>query len=425
MIYMNLAHMSGLEKDYINEAFETNWVVPLGPNVNGFERDLEAYMHDVNQHVVGDSSLNEKRVVALSSGTAAVHLGLIDVGVRPGDEVLCQSLTFCASVNPAVYLNAKPIMIDSEPETYNMNPQLLELAIKDRIARTGKRPKAIVLVHLYGMPAKVDQIMEIARRYDIPVMEDAAEALGSTFDGQLCGSFGQYGVWSFNGNKMITTSGGGALICPNEESKRNAIFYATQAKEPTPYYQHEVVGFNYRLSNICAGIGRGQMTVLDEHIAHHRMLHDFYVEAFGDTKGIHVHSAPDARMKPNYWLVTIQIDPGAKVVIDGAESEVRSVESEGGQPNDNVEQLRVWLEENGIESRALWKPMHCMPVYRNGAVTRRVAEGVVCNEAPQAASYTDGTSERLFQRGLCLPSGPHVTVADARRVVDCIRQAVR
>lgn len=424
MIYMNLAHMSGREKDFIDEAFDTNWVVPLGPNVNGFEQDLEVYMNDVNQHVESGCALCEKRVVALSSGTAAVHLGLIDVGVESGDEVLCQSLTFCASVNPAVYLNAKPIMIDSEAETYNMDPMLLEVAIKDRIKCTGRVPKAIVLVHLYGMPAKVDEIMKIAKKYDIPVMEDAAEALGSTFDGQLCGSFGQYGVWSFNGNKMITTSGGGALICPNAESKQNAIFYATQAKEPIPYYQHEVVGFNYRLSNICAGIGRGQMTVLKEHIAHHRMLHDFYAEAFRSTPGITVHSAPSPRMNPNYWLTTILIEPNVRIVIDGVESDARSVKSYGGQPNDNVEQLRIWLDQNSIESRAIWKPMHCMPVYHRNSVARQVAPGVLCNESLKAASYTNGTSESLFHRGLCLPSGPHVSLEDVKYIVECIKKVV-
>lgn len=404
---MNLAHLSGREKDFINEAFDTNWVVPLGPNVNGFEADLEAYMNETNANVTESQNLNKKRVVALSSGTAAVHLGLLDIGVQAGDEVLCQSLTFCASVNPAIYLGAKPILIDSEPDTYNMNPALLEKAILDRIRITGRKPKAIVLVHLYGMPAKVDEIMVIAARHKIPVMEDAAEALGSTFDGQLCGTFGQYGVWSFNGNKMITTSGGGALICPNIESKKNAIFYATQAKEPIPYYQHKNIGFNYRLSNICAGIGRGQMTVLKEHIAHHRMLHDIYTHLFEGVEGITVHSAHNKRFNPNYWLTTILIDPSVKIFINGKESPVRSIKSEGGQPNDNVEQLRIYLEQNGIESRALWKPLHCMPAYS------------------KYPAYIDGVSESLFKRGLCLPSGPHVSIDDAKTIVRLIKEVLR
>lgn len=404
MIYMNLAHMSGREKEFVNEAFDTNWVVPLGPNVNGFEEDLERYMHEVNATVAHSEMLNEKRVAALSSGTASVHLGLIDVGVKAGDEVICQSLTFCASVNPVIYLGAKPVLIDSEPETYNMDPELLEHAIRDRMAKTGKKPKAIVLVHLYGMPARVDAIMSIASKHDIPVMEDAAEALGSTFDNQLCGTFGQYGVWSFNGNKMITTSGGGALICPNAESKKNAIFFATQAKEPIPYYQHENVGFNYRLSNICAGIGRGQMTILREHIAHHRMLHEIYVREFEDVKGITVHSAADPRMNPNYWLTTILIDPSVTITDENLRN-VQSVRSSGGQPNDNVEQLRLLLLQNEIESRPLWKPLHCMPAYSD------------------YARYVNGTSESLFRRGLCLPSGPHVSVDDAIKIAELIKKS--
>lgn len=414
-IYMCLAHMSGNEKHFIDEAFETNWVVPLGPNVNGFEHDLEEFMREQGEKSQLDCPSDQKRVCALSSGTAAVHLGLIDVGVRAGDEVICQSLTFCASVNPITYLGAKPILIDSEPLTYNMDPDLVERAIQDRIAKTGRCPKAIILVHLYGMPAQVDRIMEIARRYHIPVMEDAAEALGSMYKGRMCGTFGQYGVWSFNGNKMITTSGGGALICPNEESKRNAIFYATQAKEPTPYYQHEVVGFNYRLSNICAGIGRGQMTVLRDHIAHHRHVHEMYVELLKDIPGISVHCAPNSpsveqdgrkTYDSNYWLTTILLDKEVRILVDGKPSEVHTVVSEGGQPNDNVEQLRVLLDDKGIESRALWKPMHCMPVYQH------------------APAYLNGVSEDLFHRGLCLPSGPCVSDEDVRYIVQCIKDAV-
>lgn len=403
-IHLCLAKMSGREMDYVKEAFDTNWVVPLGPNVNGFEEDLENFIYH-NQEV-SIPAAKGKKVVALSSGTAAVHLGLIDVGVRAGDEVICQSLTFCASVNPTMYLGAKPILIDSERDTYNMDPNLVEAAIKDRIAKTGRTPKAIILVHLYGMPAKVDKIIEIARRYDIPVMEDAAEALGSIYKGQLCGTFGRYGVWSFNGNKMITTSGGGALICPDEESKKNAIFYATQAKEPTPYYQHEVIGFNYRLSNICAGIGRGQMTVLSDHINHHRYIHDLYVNAFKDVDGISVHTAPSADYRPNYWLTTILVDSHVQIKCHGKPSSVRSVESEGGQPNDNIEQLRIYLNECGVESRALWKPMHKMPVYK---------------EVPH---YLNGISEELFQQGLCLPSGPCVTKEDVAYIAAKIKECM-
>lgn len=392
-IYLCLAHMSeaGLEQKYIQEAFDTNWVVPLGPNVNAFESSLETF--------VGKN----KNVVTLGSGTAAVHLGLLGLGVRAGDEVICQSFTFCASVNPVVYLGAKPVFVDSEAETYNMDPELLEAAIKDRIAKTGKKPKAIVPVHLYGMPAQMDRIMEVANRYGIAVMEDAAEAMGSTFDGQLCGTFGQYGVWSFNGNKMITTSGGGALICPSEETKKDAIFYATQAKENYPYYQHEHLGYNYRLSNICAGIGRGQLTVLDDHITHHRHVHDLYVDALKGIEYIQVHSTPGARMNSNYWLTTILLDPAAHIV--GMDS-VFSPRTDGGQPNDNVEQLRVYLESKGIESRPLWKPMHVQPIYRN------------------CPAYVNGVSESIFQRGLCLPSGPCVSDDDVKYIVDCIREAI-
>ena len=392
-IYLCLAHMSeaGLEQKYIQEAFATNWVVPLGPNVYAFESSLETF--------VGKN----KYVAALGSGTAAVHLGLHGLEVGPGDEVICQSFTFCASVNPVVYLGATPVFVDSESETYNMDPDLLEAAIKDRIAKTGKMPKAIVPVHLYGMPAQMDRIMEISNRYGIAVMEDAAEAMGSTFDGWLCGTFGQYGVWSFNGNKMITTSGGGALICPDEESKKSAIFLATQAKLPTPYYQHEQVGFNYRLSNICAGIGRGQMTVLQGHINHHRHVHQLYVEAFKDCPQLQVHNPSDPRLNSNYWLTTVLLDPTAKVKSKEA---ILSPKSEGGQPNDNVEQLRVYLSEHGIESRPLWKPMHCQPVFRD------------------CPAYINGISENLFHRGLCLPSGPCVTDDDVKYIINCIKEAI-
>lgn len=395
--------MSGREMNYINEAFEQNWVVPLGPNVDGFERDLEEFM---NVEEPSPEPSSQKRIVALSSGTAAVHAGLIDVGVRAGDEVICQSLTFCASVNPVVYLGARPVLVDSEPATWNLSPDLMEEAIKDRIRRTGRTPKAIVPVHLYGMPAEMDRIMEIADRYDIPVMEDAAEAIGSKYKGQLCGTFGRYGVWSFNGNKMITTSGGGALICPCEESKRNAIYYATQAKLPTPYYQHEVIGFNYRLSNICAGIGRGQMTVLRDHIAHHRHIQALYEAAFAHIEGIEVHVRPSEAFDSNYWLCTILIDEHLHVM--GQETVYDAVEIRTDcEPNANVEAMRVFLDKKGIEARPLWKPMHKQPVYKD------------------APAYVNGVSESLFRRGMCLPSGPCVTDEDVHYIIESIKEAIR
>lgn len=409
-IYLCLAHMSeaGLEQKYIQEAFDTNWVVPLGPNVNGFEADLESF--------VGE----EKKVVALSAGTAAVHLALIACGVKPGDEVICQSFTFCASCNPITYLGATPVLVDSEADTWNMDPVLLEEAIKDRIAKTGKKPKAIVPVYLYGMPAKLDEIMEIADRYDIPVIEDAAEGFGSKYKGRVCGTFGKYGVLSFNGNKMITTSGGGALICPDMETKNKIMFYATQAREAYPYYQHEEIGYNYRMSNICAGIGRGQMTIADEHIAHHRRIAELYEKAFADVKGITFHKECDG-MESNYWLSTILLDPNLKVkgeenayaeTIKGAVGGAAGVLHGGGsvhtdcEPNVNVEAMRIALDALGIESRPLWKPMHKQPVFKN------------------APAYVNGVSEDLFHRGLCLPSGPCVTDEDVEFVVKSILMSV-
>ncbi len=370
-IYLCLAHMSGTEMSYIQEAFDTNWVVPLGPNVNAFEADLERF--------VG----RDKKVVALSAGTAAIHLGLIQLGVKPGDEVICQSFTFCASANPVTYLGATPVFVDSEEETWDMDPALLETAIQDRIKKTGKKPKAIIPVHLYGMPAKIDEILAIAAHYEIPVLEDAAEALGSEYKGRKCGTFGHFGALSFNGNKMITTSGGGALVVPDEEAKKKTMFYATQAREPFPYYQHEEIGYNYRMSNICAGIGRGQMTVLEEHIAHHRHVHDLYAKAFADMEGITLHHAPNADYNPNYWLSTILIDP-EKTGFD-------------------YEQLRVALDAANVETRPLWKPMHLQPVYKDNPC------------------YVDGTSEKLFQKGLCLPAGPYVTDRDVAYIVEEIR----
>lgn len=405
-IYLCLAHMSGEEQKFIKEAFDTNWVVPLGPNVNGFEADLEAF--------VGE----DKRVVALSAGTAAVHLALIACGVKAGDEVLCQTFTFCASANPITYLGAKPIFIDSEADTWNMDPELLEKAIIDRIEKTGKKPKAIVPVYLYGMPAKLEEIMAISRKYDIPVIEDAAEGFGSKYDGQICGTFGKFGVLSFNGNKMITTSGGGALICPDAEAKNEIMFYATQAREAYPYYQHEQIGYNYRMSNICAGIGRGQMTVAEEHIAHHKHLCDLYRELLKDVEGITLHENSSERFDSNFWLNTVLLDPSLKVkgqehayetAVQGAVGGAAGVTHASSslhtdcEPNANVEAMRVVLDKAGIEARPLWKPMHKQPVFAD------------------APAYLNGVSEELFKCGLCLPSGPCVTDEDARYIVEQIK----
>ena len=371
-IYLCLAHMSGNEMKYIQEAFDTNWVVPLGPNVNAFEKDLEQF--------AGEG----KQVVALSAGTAAVHLAMVYLGIKPGDEVICQSFTFAASCNPIVYQGATPVFVDSEEATWNMDPNLLEDAIKDRIKKTGKKPKAIVPVYLYGMPAYIDEIMEVARRYDIPVIEDAAEGFGSKYKGQMCGTFGEFGIMSFNGNKMITTSGGGALICPNEDVKRKIMFYATQARENMPYYLHKEIGYNYRMSNICAGIGRGQMTVAEEHIRHHQKLAKAYQQALADIDGIRVHLAPEDYMESNYWLNTIIVD-----------------EKKTGYTYD---ELRIKLDSCGIESRPLWKPMHSQPVYKD------------------APAYVNGVSERLFEQGLCLPSGPMVDDKAFQRIIGAIKK---
>lgn len=409
-IYLCLAHMSGNEMKYIQEAFDTNWVVPLGPNVNGFEADLKAFAGE------------NKEVVALSAGTAAVHLALLACGVKPGDEVLVQTFTFCASSHPVTYLGATPVFVDSEPDTWNMDPQLLETVIKDRMEKTGRKPKAIVPVYLYGMPAKIDEILAVAEKYDIPVIEDAAEGLGSRYDGRVCGTFGRYGVLSFNGNKMITTSGGGALICPDEAAKQKIMFYATQARESYPYYQHEEIGYNYRMSNICAGIGRGQMTVLNEHIAHHQHIAKLYKELLADVKGITLHENPSPRYDSNYWLNTILLDEDLKVkgeerayaaAIQGAVGGAAGVTHEAKtlhtdcEPNRNVEAMRMALDEAGIESRPLWKPMHKQPVYRNNPC------------------YVNGVSEALFKRGLCLPSGPCVTDEDVRYIVEQIKACLQ
>lgn len=372
-IYLCLAHMSGNELKYIQEAFDTNWVVPLGPNVNGFEADLESF--------VGE----QKKVVALSAGTAAVHLALVALGVTHGDEVICQSFTFAASSNPVTYLGATPVFVDSEKDTWNMDPYLLRKAIEDRIQKTGRKPKAIIPVYLYGMPAKLEEIIAIAKEYNIPIVEDAAEGLGSRYKGRICGTFGEYGVLSFNGNKMITTSGGGALICPNEEAKKRIMFYATQAREPYPYYQHEEIGYNYRMSNICAGIGRGQMTILDEHLQHHRHICRCYDEAFAESQAVKVHLNPSTDYDSNYWLTTITIDPDINVT---------------------PEELRQTLEKENIESRHLWKPMHTQPVYK---------------DAPR---YVNGVSENLFAHGLCLPSGPYVTDEHVLRIASIIKKHI-
>lgn len=390
-IYLCLAHMSGEEQKYIKDAFDTNWVVPLGPNVNAFEEDLSAFVNRTD----GENLLPHKEVVALSAGTAAIHLGLIMLGVERGDEVICQSFTFAASANPIVYQGATPVFVDSEDGTYNMDPVLLEEAIKDRIAKTGRKPKAIIVVYLYGMPAYIDEIMSVAKKYDIPVLEDAAEAFGSTYKGQVCGTFGAYGALSFNGNKMITTSGGGALICPDEESKKKVMFYATQAREPYPYYHHEKIGYNYRMSNICAGIGRGQMAVADEHIAHHRTLHQLYVDLFADNAAVAVHSVPERYMQSNYWLTTIRLNA---VNVDSA-----AMGSCDVAPDAKVLNLQKELDSQGIETRPLWKPLHLHPVFKD------------------APSYTNGVSERLFRCGLCLPSGPCVSEEQAMMIAMAIK----
>ena len=381
--------------------------MPLGPNVNGFEKDLETF--------VGQ----DKRVVALSAGTAAVHLSLIACGVKPGDEVIVQSFTFCASSHPITYLGATPVFVDSEKETWNMDPELLEEAIKDRIAKTGKKPKAIVPVALYGMPYRIDRIMEIADRYEIPVVEDAAEGFGSKFNGQVLGTFGKYGVLSFNGNKMITTSGGGALITPDEDSWREIMMYATQYRESYPYYQHEKIGYNYRMSNICAGIGRGQMTVVDNHIEHHKHVQKLYEELLADVPGIKVHSQPTTgEYDSNYWLCTITIDENVKVkgqenayktivtgAVGGAAGVIHAAESATTdcQPNDNVEAMRVALDLAGVEARPVWKPMHKQPVYKD------------------APAYVNGVSEAIFKVGMCLPAGPYVSDDDVKYIVDTIK----
>ncbi|ERI89315.1 DegT/DnrJ/EryC1/StrS aminotransferase family protein [Bacteroides pyogenes F0041] len=419
-IYLCLAHMSeeGWEQKYIKEAFDTNWVVPMGPNVNAFEQDLAEF---ANSKTDGSAPLNRK-VVCLSAGTAAVHLALIACGVQAGDEVCVQSFTFCASSHPITYLGAKPLFIGSEKETWNMDPELLEKAIIDRKEKTGRYPKAIVPVALYGMPYQIDKIMTIADKYGIPVIEDAAEGMGSRFNGQVLGTFGKFGVLSFNGNKMITTSGGGALICRNEENANTIMWYATQARDAYPYYQHTAIGFNYRMSNVCAGIGRGQMTVLEQHIAHHKHVQHLYEELMRDIPGIKMNRQPDdPRYDSNYWLCTMTLDPSLKVkgqenaykeviktAVGGAAGVIHDVDSPTTdcQPNDNVEAMRVFMLSKKVECRPVWKPMHKQPVYADAPV------------------YTNDVEEDLFKIGMCLPAGPYVTDDDVRYIVECIKEAI-
>lgn len=407
--------MSGREIDFVNEAFADNWVVPLGPNVDGFEEDLKKFVSD------GLPAGEHKEVVALSAGTAAVHLALLACGVGPGDEVMVQSFTFCASSHPVTYLGATPVFVDSEPETWNMDPELLDKAIADRIEKTGKKPKAIVPVYLYGMPANIDAILEVAAKYDIPVVEDAAEGFGSKYRGQVCGTFGRFGVLSFNGNKMITTSGGGALVVPDEKAKKEIMYFATQARESYPYYQHTDIGYNYRMSNICAGIGRGQMTIVNEHLAHHRHVQDLYRELLKDVEGVTLHDNPSPEYDSNFWLCTVTLDKDLKVKGEEnayAEKIAGAVGGAAGvthtartlhtdcEPLPNVEAMRLWLDSLNIESRPLWKPMHRQPVYANNP------------------AYVNGVSDDLFHRGLCLPAGPYVTDEHVRFIVEVIREAI-
>lgn len=414
-VLLCLAHMSGREIDFVNEAFADNWVVPLGPNVNGFEEDLKKFVDQ------GLPESERKEIVALSAGTAAVHLALLACGVGPGDEVMVQSFTFCASSHPVTYLGATPVFVDSERETWNMDPELLDRAIADRIEKTGRKPKAIVPVYLYGMPAKIDEIMAVARKYDIPVVEDAAEGFGSKYKDRVCGTFGRFGVLSFNGNKMITTSGGGALIVPDEEAKKEIMYFATQARESYPYYQHTDIGYNYRMSNICAGIGRGQMTILEEHLAHHRHVQALYEDLLKDVEGVTMHGNPGPEFDSNFWLCTLTLDPSLKVKgeenayaekISGAVGGAAGVTHAARtlhtdcEPDNNVEAMRLWLDSLNVESRPLWKPMHRQPVY-------------AANPA-----YVNGVSDELFRRGLCLPAGPYVTDDHVRFIVEAIKESI-
>ena len=423
MINLCLAHMSedGMEQKYVKEAFDTNWVVPMGPNVNAFEKDLERFVND-NGEMINDRKVTNNVVVCLSAGTAAVHLALIACGVQAGDEVLVQSFTFCASSHPITYLGAKPVFVGSEGETWNMDPALLEQAILERKKKTGRYPKAIIPVALYGMPYDCERIMAIADKYGIPVIEDAAEGMGSRFHGQVLGTFGRFGVLSFNGNKMITTSGGGALICQDANDANDVMWYATQARDAYPYYEHTAIGYNYRMSNVCAGIGRGQMMVLDAHIAHHKHVQDLYKELFKDVKGVTLHEQPaDPRYDSNFWLCTATLDADVKVVgqenaykeviksaVGGAAGVIKLVDTATTdcQPNDNVEALRAFMLNKKVECRPLWKPMHKQPVYVDADV------------------YTNNVEEDLFKVGFCLPAGPYVTDEDVHYIVECIKEAI-
>jgi dTDP-4-amino-4,6-dideoxygalactose transaminase len=370
-IWLSSPHMGGNEQNFIQEAFDTNWVAPLGPNVNGFEQDLESYLG------------NQVHVGALSSGTAALHLGLILLGVQAGDAVLCQTMTFSASANPILYVGATPIFIDSELQTWNLCPIALEAAIIDRIQK-GKKPKAIIVAHLYGVPYQIEAVRAIADTYQIPILEDAASALGSAYKGQKCGTFGDIGILSFNGNKIITTSGGGAIITKAAALKEKAIFYATQSRDNAPHYQHSEIGYNYRMSNICAGIGRGQMEVLDEHVALRRQMHDFYVDVFASIEGVEVFSTPNDDYFANYWLSAITID----------ENKTKGI---------TRETLRLALEAENIESRPLWKPMHLQPIFE------------------KYPYYGSNVAQNLFENGLCLPSGSNLTIDDRERIVKVIK----
>ncbi|WP_026934180.1 DegT/DnrJ/EryC1/StrS family aminotransferase [Christiangramia echinicola] len=379
-IWLSSPHMGGNEIKYINEAFDANWIAPLGPNVNGFESDIQNYLD-------GDNSKGIE-VAALSSGTAALHLALVLLGVERGDEVICQSMTFAASANPIAYLGATPVFVDSESDTLNICPEQLEIAIKDRIARS-RKPKAIIGVHLYGMPYKIDEINKVAKKYDIPVVEDSAEALGSRYKGKNCGTFAEYSILSFNGNKIITTSGGGALVTKDVAKKQKAVFLATQARDNAPHYQHSEIGYNYRLSNISAGIGRGQMEVLDAHVEARREMFEFYVNLFQEIDGVKVFKEPNEDFYSNHWLTVIEVDEKLTGGIDR-------------------EDLRNFLEAENIESRPLWKPMHMQPIFKD------------------CPFYGTGIAENMFEKGLCLPSGSNLTDEDRdrieRAILDCLKK---
>lgn len=375
-IWLSLAHMGGNEQKYIQEAFDTNWIVPLGPNVNGLEKSLSEYLK------------KERHVVALSAGTAALHLSLVQLGIERGDEVLCQSFTFAASANPITYLGGKPVFVDSESDTWNISPDFLEQAIKDRIAKTRRKPKAIIAVHLYGMPANMEKIIAIAQKYEIPLVEDAAEALGSYYNGEKCGTFGKFGILSFNGNKIITTSGGGALVCSTAKESRETKFLATQARGNAPHYEHSQIGYNYRMSNICAGIGRGQMEVLPKRICRRREINQLYRKGLQDIPGISFQTEPSKRYYSNYWLTSIIVNP----------------KQTGGITREDI---RLNCEAANIETRPLWKPMHLQPVFA------------------KAPFYGDGTSEKLFTEGLCLPSGSILTNEEIERVITTIRKVLK